>query len=126
MTSNFNFKLEDDNKEVLYRFEDVVCAPPLYDDNYSGSSRVELVMLKLPILKHTPCGVWIGEYGNKKFVNLRAKKCFACPTVEEAMESFLKRKERQRGLILTQLERVKTAIDLIRKKIEVELESRMK
>ena len=59
-------------------------------------------MHKLAVIKTTPKGVkLIGlQYGDKtaRFVAHASKKKFACATIEEAVESFKKRKERQANI----------------------------
>lgn len=58
-----------------------------------------------PVTKRTRCGVWIRLYGAyHKFVNLNARKKWACPTMEEARASFIARKRRQIALLEWQLE----------------------
>jgi hypothetical protein len=57
-------------------------------------------------------GVQLDFYGEKKFVLKDARKRFACPTPEEAMESFIARKKRQRGILKAQLVHVEEAIDI--------------
>jgi hypothetical protein len=68
--------------DVLYRFHN-------YPDH-------EVILHKYRVIKRTPCGAWIRERewheGKGKFVNLNAKKQFACNTEEEALKSFLRRK----------------------------------
>ena len=40
------------------------------------------------VASHTPKGVWLTLYGGRRFVLLGATKRFACPTLDEAAESF--------------------------------------
>jgi len=49
------------------------------------------------VIKHTPRGVWLkrGSFGGKRFVLKDAYRKFACPTLAEALESFIARKEKQ-------------------------------
>ena len=69
---------------VLYRYHDS------YGENLQGGKPF---LSLYPILKTTKCGVWISVFPNKKFVNLNAKKQWACKTVEKARESYLARKK---------------------------------
>lgn len=89
---------------VMYRYEDFRWAAPLDEwDNPVGKGRADIRCLEFPILKTTPKGVWINNYGPKRWVRLDAHKRFACPTKEEAMESFKARKKRQRSILKAQL-----------------------
>lgn len=76
-----------------YRLEDRRVAVDEY------SSRTEVTMCKLIVVKETPKGVKLVGLGhgvkNPRQVLHDSKKKFACATVEEAVESFKKRKERQ-------------------------------
>ena len=87
-----------DNYNVLYRYHDfysedlLECKPFLF---------------LYPILKTTKCGVWISIYPNKKFVNLNAKKQWACETIEKARESYLARKKRHIEHLENQLKTVR-------------------
>lgn len=71
-------------------------------DEYGSSTYIEAVWYVIE--KETPCGIWItasrmdafGLTGaDKRFVNLKARKKYACLTVEDALESFIQRKKRQ-------------------------------
>ena len=86
----------------LYRYED--------RHYYYGGARVDL--LEFEVIKETSSGVWIKSpyYSKNKWVNLKARKKFACPTVEEALESYLMRKKRQIRILKGQLSRAKSAL----------------
>ena len=66
------------------------------------------------VIKHTPMGAWISDYGTRRFVLLGAKKRYACPTKEEAQTSFLRRKERQLGILQHQVKMVEHAMKNMR------------
>jgi hypothetical protein len=105
--------------EIYYRHVDGY----LNDDSYPWMSTIELETYL--VLKRTECGVWIqngngvhyvnGNFiPNKKFIlekhgydNTRTVKRFAWPTKEEALISYIKRKEKQIWLLENQLERAK-------------------
>lgn len=78
-------------------------------DNPVGPGRTELYLHSYEVLKETPKGVWIQAYGTKKFILQNARKKFACPTIEEAIESFIARKKRQIRILSGQLENAKMA-----------------
>lgn len=73
---------------VFYRFEDY-----LTGDEYAV--RVELRLRELRVLKTTRCGVWLDDYGRRRFVLNDSYKKFAARTVDAARESFIARKRRQ-------------------------------
>lgn len=103
--------MEKEAPEKVYRYEEVVYG---YGDEWGNSSwacvRVELRTYN--ITKRTPKGYWISySWGGKfKFVLANAKKKFAHQTLEAAAESFIRRKERQIGILKGQLERAETAL----------------
>lgn len=87
---------------VLYRF---------HESRWSESSLL-LVRDEFPVIKETKCGVWIDIYGQKRFVNLEAKKKYACRTEEEALESYRARKRRQIKILEHRLAEAKAALAL--------------
>lgn len=77
-----------------YRYEDVRHAIVDEWDNVE-STYTAVYLHKYPLLKETPKGGWIDIYGTRKFVLLTARKKFAVPTIEQAKESFIARKNAQ-------------------------------
>jgi hypothetical protein len=79
-------------------------------------SETHVVLRKLIVVRRTPKGVRLvgGQYGhdNPRFVCLTSRKRFACPTVEEAVESFLARKSGQARVLSAQLRRVERAREI--------------
>lgn len=100
--------------EYWYRLEEQRYAPPLDEyDEPVGRGQLVVHVCKLKVLRHTPKGAWLvglqyGE-GNPRFVLREGKKRFACPTLEDATASFLKRKERHARILRAQLETVEEA-----------------
>lgn len=94
-----------------YRLEDRLVSTGEY-----SPSRVEVTLFKLLVVKETPKGVrLVGlQYGRDKprFVAHEGKKKFACATVEEAIASFKKRKERQARILKAQAAHADEAHDL--------------
>lgn len=103
--------------EYYYRIDGITYAPPAdeYGDPGRGPGRSELITNKYLVLKHTPKGVWLKtgthfsseawekdheqvKITDKRFVLHSARKRFACPTVELALESFIERKKRQSSI----------------------------
>lgn len=91
--------------EYLYRFED----SDVRDYPWNRHKKPQEYL----ILKRTPCGVWIdlGWRSDKKFVNLKAHKKWACETKAQAYESYAARKRRQIKILQAQVE---AAEDLLR------------
>ena len=68
-------------------------------------------LYEYPFLKETPKGYWIGVFfEGEKWVSKTARKRFAYPTKELALESFKARKNRQILLLTTQLIKSKKAL----------------
>jgi hypothetical protein len=90
-------------EEIWHRFEDRRTAPPLNEwDEPVGDPGVTLFHRTFEVVKKTRHGVWLREFwttlpffGEKRFVLRGARKRFACPTKQEAMESFKARKRAQ-------------------------------
>ena len=89
------------------------------DGDFITSSSLKLGLLCFRVQKTTPKGVWIlAEHGNNRFVLRDARKRFACPTKEEALASFIARKERQQHILQVRLERTVEALGLAKRKAE--------
>jgi len=90
--------------DQLYRYVDIKYA----DYDFGPSTDVRLHTFR--ITKTTAKGVWIDNHGKKKFVLLHGKKRFAYPTEEEALTSFIARKEMQQVILESQLKHVGNAL----------------
>lgn len=66
-----------------------------------------------PILKHTPCGVWVDHWGKRKFINTQCRKQFAYATKEEAHKGYIKRTERYIKLLKARSERAQQELDTV-------------
>jgi len=71
-----------------------------------------LIQIDLPIIKRTPCGAWVDDYGRQRFVNLQARKKYACETVDAALESYHARKKRQIKILKHRLAEAEAALTL--------------
>ena len=102
-----------DVPKVMYRYEDKRCAA--YDpwSDTLGPSHVKVYLHEYPIINYTPKGVWINDYGNRKFVLSSGRKRFAHPTKEEAKASFIARKIRQAEIYRARVQDAETAIQII-------------
>lgn len=99
----------------LYRYEDRLYASALHEFDYpTGPSTVHVELRTFEVLKTTPKGAWIVFHNvhGKRFINLSARKCYVCATIEEAMESYKHRKRRQIRILSRQLETAKKALSI--------------
>jgi hypothetical protein len=84
----------------VYRYED--CLYSTGSEEYGYHAEVQLELVEFNIVKETPKGIWI-QFGTfveprkegRKFINLHSRKKFATFTKKEAIESYIKRKQRQ-------------------------------
>ena len=88
---------------TAYRYTDILQG----DVDYTY---VKVYLGKYFIIKKTAKGIWINYLGTKKFILLSARKKFACLTSEEAIESYIARKERQIRILSNQLNNAKSAL----------------
>jgi hypothetical protein len=65
-----------------------------YFDKYSYENP-EPTIQELPVVKHTPQGVILNFYGEHKFVLNSARRRWAYPTKELALDSYIQRKRKQ-------------------------------
>jgi hypothetical protein len=101
--------------EVWYRVVDFRYAPTLDEwDRPQGNGRSAVQMREYPVLRHTERGVWLENWGDSphRFVLRDARKRFACPTREEAWESFRARKEKQLRLLTAQIAHVRRVLEM--------------
>lgn len=95
-----------------YRIEDCRIAAPLNEfDEPMGSGRAEIREAEYRVVRETPKGVWLDlGLGDLRFVRRDARKRWACPTPEEALDSFRARKERQLRILRAQIDHVESAL----------------
>lgn len=84
---------------------------------FSGMRTVGIRVEAFDVIKHTPKGAWLDVHGEKRFVKTDARKRFACPTIDEAKQSFIARKKRQISILSSQLTTAKRALELANKGI---------
>ncbi len=72
-----------------------------------GPVTTSVKLYQFPVLKITPKGARLAD---GRFVLKNANKRYACPTKEEAMVSFLARKEKQLKILQNQITNVQSAI----------------
>lgn len=106
-------------KNVLYRYKVDISYPASYDMNgeytYNKHSIPDFNLRceEYEILKETPKGYWIDYFPSKKFVlksSPNTKRRFADSTKSEALNSFIKRKEKQQKILESQVYEVKISI----------------
>lgn len=81
-------------------------------DQWVGRDSVGLVLTTYRVLKHTPKGVFLDTEIGKRWVSDSTRKRYAYPTQQLALESFIKRKQRQIRLVSVTLRRAQAALDL--------------
>jgi hypothetical protein len=83
-----------------------------YDTVRYSDRRLVLVCLQCDVESVTKRGVWVSVYGMRKFVLDNARKRYAYPTVEQALESFHARKRRQVQILRARLQEAEAALTL--------------
>lgn len=118
----FNMLAVSQGIGTAYRYEDVnycTSSGDEYGDVSWHSSHTAVELRRYTILKRTPCGMWIadtphGSCSDKRFVNLKATKKFACLTRTDAIKSFIRRKMRQASIYKARLARAEQALAIAR------------
>lgn len=108
-----------ENEKCWYRYEDHPVATGYFDEygdyrpsEYKGAA---IHLRAFMVTKETPCGVWLADEGGvlmDRWVSKTSRKRYAFPTKEEAWESFIARKTKQRRLLFAQLQRVEALLEL--------------
>lgn len=99
--------------DYWYRYDDMQWAPPINEvGEREGDGRVTLFLHEFPVVKYTPKGARISVAGHERWVSRHARKRFACPTKEEALDSFVARKLAQKRILAKQLRRADRALAL--------------
>ncbi len=111
--------------ELMYRYEDVAYAAP-FDDTGCLPGTLEVELRTYRVVRRTAKGAWIAGcfpdsdgfdlIGAERFVLLAARKRFACPTIDEARQSFIARKRKQARIYKARMERALRAIAAIERK----------
>ena len=100
-------------REYFYRYHDVLYSSGS-EEFFNYGISVRLYLTRYLVVKHTPKGVWLCTHSlddqPDKFILLSATKRWACPTKEEALESFKKRKQRQISILSGQIARANEAL----------------
>lgn len=84
-----------------------------YKEMLWSEGKLTLMLHEFNVIRETPKGVWIEVWpGKNRFILSQANKHWACPTTEEALESFYARKRRQAGILRAQLAMAEAALQL--------------
>ena len=78
-----------------------------------GYGGVRLYLREFEVIKVTPTGVRLNDYSNNpqgRLVSRNWSKQWACPTVEEARQSFIARKRRQLRILESKMQQAKDAL----------------
>lgn len=112
--------LIDCPSEVWYRYDSYLVSAGVDEfDSPLGPPSVAVYLHTYKVLKHTRRGVWLDNYNAKRFVLSTARKRFACPTIEEAKQSFIARKRRQAHILQRQVEHALRAIEVVEARPEL-------
>jgi hypothetical protein len=103
----------------LYRYEDSATRHfDPFEEEFTGPLHVSINCYSYDIVKETPKGVRILYCGSVRTVLDGSRKKFACRTRQQALESFIARKNVQIAILEQSLLRTQTARDLARKALE--------
>lgn len=102
---------------VLYRIEYMQGSTWNEDDIWEPSYKLEL--LKLNVIRETPCGYWIKPYNSlfskEKWVSKDGKKRYAYDTIQGARTNFIKRNQKRLSILKNQVEVVEKSLELVKK-----------
>jgi len=108
----------DETIEHWYRYESRVYG---HVDDFGGSwspPRVHLYRHSYPVISHTPKGVWLLAFGKRRWVSNHSRKRFAHATEQEALRSFIARKERQISICHKQISNAQRAANMAALKLK--------
>lgn len=113
------------NTECWYRYNSVSTSNGYIDEwgefCRSGPPSVKVELEELPVAKKTKKGV---RLVGGRFVLRDSRKRFACPTISEAQDSFIARKEKQIKILQEQLRQAKIALQIMQGMKERRIETR--
>jgi hypothetical protein len=88
---------------TMFRLQSCTYARRDEDTELLYVSNRTLYFIEVPVVKVTPKGFWLDYYGSRKFVRAEARKRWAYPTKQEALESFIARREKQLKILRSQI-----------------------
>lgn len=87
-------------------------SPPEYWYRIEELPSYQLYLAQVPVLRHTPKGLWLLTPHGPKFTLLDATKQYAKPTPALAYESYLARRRRNVRILKVQLEHAENFLAL--------------
>ena len=111
-------------KQILFRYREVVYASHDYDDGLSnGGGRVDLCKEEYTVTSITPKGAWISPTGwhwqpKFKFILAKARKRFAHDNEKDALWSYIARQKRRIAILEYQLSKSRRGMALAKTKLE--------
>lgn len=106
--------------EQWYRYVDVVYSGGVSEHGDAipgGPHTLKVHLRKFDVAKITPKGV---RLDNGRFVLSSARRRFACPTIDEARQSFIARKKAQIRIYSDKLACAERALQIIKQEKELE------
>lgn len=98
--------------EIMYR---------ITEDWIEGNPCCREWVYKYEIIKKTKCGVWIrlNPFSDqKRFVNLSSVKKYAYPTLKEARQGYLHRKQAQVKILRSRLQAAEQALEMAKELVK--------
>ena len=100
-----------EQEEYWYRYEDRLCSAGVDEFEFPlGPAILQVELRRYRVQKLTPCGA---RLENGRFVLRAATKRWATPSVKEAEESFIARKNRQIKILSHRLKHAREALKII-------------
>lgn len=104
---------------AYYRYEDHQTACGYLDesDDYvlTGFGKCTIILREFLVDKETPRGVWISREPDgmpRKWIGNNWRKRYACPTKEEAWNSFIARKRSQQRILSNKLNAIESLLKI--------------
>lgn len=103
---------------IFYRYDARSYSTGCDDDGYGGSTYHVLDCHEYELVRETPKGYWIKVFMQEHWISKTARKRYAYPTKEEALEGFIQRKKSAAGHAMSRLGRQKTYLLLGEQELE--------
>ena len=96
--------------DLVYRYDYIRTGH--LDEFENVSSIISLNLARYNVLKITPKGYWVDDFGHRRFIRASGKKKFAHPSRLEALNDFLYRKNLQKKHLKRTLKEVDCALNI--------------
>lgn len=90
----------------------------IHNDEFPLILTTELHVERYSVIRETPCGYWIRTLFTKRWTSKTATRRFAYPTEKEALHNFIRRKQRQKCILRTQIEIASHALAMAKEAYE--------